>query len=236
MLPGSNDSKQMCPTVCLGSPGLKFCLLHSNCFLHFLSVSPPWVPPSLKGAPDRASLCQAGLGPTGDSDPAGLFSSLSLCKMAVVLCECFSHHKCWLGRGPGWKPRWKSFQNPAPEIQLVLSARLRRQAHRYCRWGGTSVGIATETALIGFGTLCRVWTSASTLSRRIGLEEPWWPCEAPLGLAGNSLPCHVPSPTLLSRNSNLCQARESDSQALPETDWNPQNSDLQTFKITYPYQ
>lgn len=47
LLPGSNDSKQMCLTVCLASPGLKFCLFHSNCFLNFLSVTPPLVPPLL---------------------------------------------------------------------------------------------------------------------------------------------------------------------------------------------
>lgn len=116
MLPGSHDSKQMCLTVCLGSPGLKSCLLHSNCSLHWLSVSPPSVPPSLKGAPGCAWSCQAGPGPTGYSDPAGLFLSVSICKMPVVLRECFSHHKCWLGSGPAWKPWRKSLQNlPCPQ-------------------------------------------------------------------------------------------------------------------------
>lgn len=99
LLPGSNDSKQICLTVCLGSPGLKFYLLHSNCFLNFLLASPPSVPPSLKGVPGCAWLRQAGLRLTGCSDPAGAIL-VSICKTPLVLPGCFSHHRCQLGRGP----------------------------------------------------------------------------------------------------------------------------------------
>lgn len=131
----------MCLAVCLGSPGLKSCLPHSDCSLHWLSVSPPSVPPSLKGAPGRAWPCQAGLGPTGYSDPAGLFLSVSICKMPVVLRECFSHHKCWLGSGPVWKPWRKSLQN------LSCPQRL--------SWSRCGAGETGSSMLSLGGCLCR---------------------------------------------------------------------------------
>lgn len=199
-MPGSNDSKQMCLTVCLGSPGLKFCLLHSNCFLNFLSVSPPLVPPSLKGVPGRAWVCQAGPGLTGYSDPAGAILVCVYLQDACCSSGCFSHHKCRLGRGPVWKPWWKSFQSSilgnsaAPECQAEPAGSL--LPRRVPALGGR----ASKTAL------CSVWASAGALF----VEQAWRDHSGPgrhlwawLAFLFSAM---CPPHPLLSRNSRLCQA------------------------------
>lgn len=236
MLPGSNDSKQMCLTVCLGSPGLKFCLLHSDCFLHFLSVSPPSVPPSPKGVPGRACSRQAGPGPTGYSAPAGLFLSVSICKMPVVLSECFSRHKCWLGRGPAWKPWWQSFQSPAPgnaagpegqaEEMGSRMLLLRGYLNRYCHQG-SPVWVRHLLQSVG---LCQHALVEQAWRNRGGLARRLW---AWLAFLFSAAVCPPPPNSL---GILICvRLDEGPPRPCPETDRNPQGSDLQTFKIMCSY-
>ena len=172
-----------------------------------LSVSPPSVPPSLKGAPGRAWSYQAGPGPTGYSGPAGLFLSVSICKMPVVLRECFSHHKCWLGSGPVWKPWRKSLQN--------LSCPQRLSWSRVRAWGDRLIdAVARGGASVGFAAwwVQQPLQSMGRCQHTLG-EDPWR-SQGGLGRrrwAWLKTLLYVPSPTPLSRNSNVCQARESHS-------------------------
>ena len=158
-----------------------------------LSGSPPSVPPSLKGAPGRAWSYQAGPGPTGYSGPAGLFLSVSICKMPVVLRECFSHHKCWLGSGPVWKPWRKSLQN--------LSCPQRLSWSRVRAWGDRLIDAVARGCLWRYRRLMGSAAFAEhgplpARPRKRPLEEPGWPWEAPLGLIEDSSPCALPHPTL----------------------------------------
>lgn len=121
----------MCLTVCLGSLGLKFCLLHSNCFLNFLSVSPPLVPRSLKGVPARAWVCQAGLGPTGYSDPAVAILVCLFARCLLFSVAVFPIINVALAEAQSGSHGGRASRDLSQEIQQVLRARLSQQVHRH---------------------------------------------------------------------------------------------------------
>lgn len=184
----------MCLTVCLASPGLKFCLLYSNCFLNFLSVSPPSVPPSLQGVPGRA---RQGWAPQDPVTQLGLFLSVSICKKLVVLHGCFSHHNCWLGRGPRMEPMMEKASRALPQkTQLIPSARLRKQRFIDTAPHGNLSGYGhQDSPERGFSTLCTCGPLPVD-SLKPGLEEAIGGASGP-GWHFSALPRTLPHPNSL---------------------------------------
>lgn len=177
---------------------------NSVCFILIASLtsfqSPHlWYHPHSRECQAVPGYARLGWAPQDTVTQPGLFLSVSICKMPVVFSGCFSHHKCWLGGGPEWKPWWKSFQSSSQEIQLVLSARLSRQFHGHS--GGYLSGYCLQhTPLqsvgIGQGTFVeQAWKNHS------GPGQHLWAWLAFLFSA------MCPPHPLLSRNPRLCQTR-----------------------------
>lgn len=146
--------------------------------------------------------------------------------MPVVLSGCFSHHKCCLGRGPEWKPWWKSFQSSISGNSAGPVCQLSQQVHHY-----------PEGYLRG-------WCLQDSPLHSVGLSQhtSWkWPGGTIVSLGGtsgpgwhfSSLPCVLP---ILYSLGILGYARlgEITRRPCPKAGRNPQNGP-QTFKITHPY-
>lgn len=219
----------MCLTVCLGISWSEACSLHSNCFLSLLSDAPPLVPPSLGGVPGCAWLRRAGrAGPHRIQCPSRGYSCLCLFARCLLFSVAvFAIVTVDLAGAPGRKAWWESCapgNAAAPGCQA-------REAGSQTVAQGLPEWMLSGTALLGVSARLQPAGLCQHALAEQACKNPGGPARCLWGwLAFLFCACLPLVP--LSRNSNLCQAPEGSSGALP---WSPQSGGLQTFKITHPW-
>ena len=196
----------MCLTVCLGSPGLKSCLLHSDCSLYcFQAPHLRYHPPSRErqAAPGRTRLGRA------PQDTAVQPGYSCLCLFAR--CLLFSVNVFLIINVGLAAAQCGSHGGRACRISLVL----RDSAGPGCGPGETGSSMLSLGGASGGIAAWWVQQPLQSMGRcQHALGKDPWRSQGGLGRrrwAWLKTLLHVPSPTPLSRNSNVCQARESHS-------------------------